>query len=116
MANVKVKAKKVKSEKLAQKEDKQKHDNIARVVHLELCQKFDLVGEVRWYNDKPATAVVNDRGKILRDFNIQADHVIQNRKPDKIVLYKTERKCHVIDISVPGDKRIELKEREKIDN
>ena len=27
-----------------------------------------------------------------------------------------EKKCHLVDITVPGDKRIELKEQEKIDN
>ena len=32
------------------------------------------------------------------------------------MLYKTERKCHLIDIAVPREKRIELKEQEKIDN
>ena len=32
------------------------------------------------------------------------------------MLYKTERKCHLIDIAVPGDKRIELKEQKKVDN
>ena len=32
------------------------------------------------------------------------------------MLYKTERKCHIINIAVPGDKRIELKEQEKIDS
>ena len=31
------------------------------------------------------------------------------------MLYKHERKYHLIDITVPGDKRIELKEQEKID-
>ena len=102
--------------KLAQKEYKQRHDNIVRIVHLELCQKFGLVGEVKWYNHKPASVVENDRVKILWGFNIQIDHVIQHRKPDTVVLYKTERKCHLIDIAVPGDKRIELKEQEKIDN
>ena len=50
------------------------------------------------------------------DFNIQTDHVIQHRRPDIIILYKTEGKCHLIDIAVPGDKRIELKEQKKIDN
>ena len=30
--------------KLAQKEDKKRHDNVARIVHLELCQNFSLVG------------------------------------------------------------------------
>ena len=97
-----------KCKKLAQKEYKQRHDNIARIVHVELCEKFGLVGEVTWYNHKPASVVENDRVKILWDFNIQTDHVIQHRRPDIVVLYKNERKCHLIDI--------ELKEQEKIDN
>ena len=32
------------------------------------------------------------------------------------MLYKTERKCHFIDLAVPRDKRIELKEQENVDN
>ena len=92
---------------LAQKDYKQIH-NIARIVHLELCQKFGLVGKVKWFNHKPAIVVENDRVKIFWDFNIQTDHVIQHRRPDIVVLYKNERKCHLIDI--------ELKEQEKIDN
>ena len=50
------------------------------------------------------------------DFNIQTDHVIQYKRLDIAVLYQIERKSHLIDITVPGDKRIELKEQEKIDN
>ena len=59
------------SKKLAQKEYKQRHDTIARIAHVELCEKFGLVGEVTWYNHKPASVVENDRVKILWDFNIQ---------------------------------------------
>ena len=36
--------------KLVQKEYKQRNDNVARIVHLELCRKFGLVGKVKWYN------------------------------------------------------------------
>ena len=50
---------------LAQKEYNQRHDNIARIVHLDLCQKFGLVGEARWYNHKPASVAENNRVKIL---------------------------------------------------
>ena len=46
--------------------------------------------EVKWYNHKPATVVQNDRVKILRDFKIQTDHAIQHRRPDLVVLYKTD--------------------------
>ena len=67
-------------EKLAQRDYKQRHDNIARIVHLELCQKFGLVGKVKWYNQKPASVVENDTVKILWGFNIQTDDVIQHRR------------------------------------
>ena len=50
------------------------------------------------------------------DFNIQTDHVIQHRRPDIVVLYKSERKYHLTDITVNGDKKIESKEQKKIDN
>ena len=101
---------------LAQKEYEQRHDNIARIVHLELCQNFGLVGEVKWYNHKPTSVAGNGRLKILWNFNIQTDHAIQYRSPDITVLYKTNRESHLINIVVPGDKRIVLKEQEKVDN
>ena len=102
--------------KLAQKEYKQGHDNITRIVHFYLCQKFGSVGEVKLYYHKLACVVENGRVKILWDLNIQTDHIIQYRKPDIVVLYKTERKCHLIDIAVPWDKTTEFKEQEKVDN
>ena len=77
--------------KLAQKEFKQRHDNIARIADLELWQKFGLVGTIKWYNPKPASVFENERVKILWDFNIQTDHVIQHRRPDIVVLYKNKR-------------------------
>ena len=75
-----------------------------------------MIDGVNWYNHKPAKVVENGRVKILWDFNIQTDHVIQHRRPDIVVLYKIERKYHLIDITVNGDKKIESKEQEKIDN
>ena len=102
-------------EKLAQKQYKPRHDNIARIVHLELCQKFGLIGKMKWYNHKPDSVMENDRVKILWDFNIQTDHVIQHRRPDIVIVYKNERRCHIVDVAVPGDKRVEQKEQEKIE-
>ena len=46
------------------------------------------------------------------DFSIQADHVIEARRPDLIVVDK-ERSCKIIDFAVPGDSRIEEKEKDK---
>ena len=47
--------------------------------------------------------------------NIQCDNVIEARRPDLIVLDKHTKSASIIDIAIPGDKRILEKEREKIE-
>ena len=49
------------------------------------------------------------------DFSIQTDHVIEARRPDLVVLDKKERSCKIIDSAVPGESRIEEKEKDKIE-
>ena len=34
--------------RLAQKKNKQRQNNIAKIVHLKLCHKFGLVEDVKW--------------------------------------------------------------------
>ena len=49
------------------------------------------------------------------DFSIQTDHVIEARRPDLVVVDKKEKSCKIIDFAVPGDSRIEDKEKDKIE-
>ena len=49
------------------------------------------------------------------DFSIQTDHVIEAQRPDLVVVNKKERSCKIIDFVVPGDSRIEEKEKDKIE-
>ena len=53
--------------------------------------------------------------KILQDFSIQTDHVIEVRRPDLVVVDKKERSCKITDFAVPGDSRIDEKEKDKIE-
>ena len=48
------------------------------------------------------------------DFSIQTDHVIEAQRPDLVVVDK-ERSCKIIDFAVPGDSKIEEKEKDKIE-
>ena len=48
-------------------------------------------------------------------FSIQTDHFIEAQKLDLVVLDKKRRTCKIIDFAVPGDSRIEEKEKEKIE-
>ena len=57
----------------------------------------------------------NEDYKILWDFSIQTDHVIETRRADLLVVDKKKRSCKIIDIAVPGDSKIEEKEKDKIE-
>ena len=52
---------------------------------------------------------------MLWDFMIQCDHYIECRKPDIIVIEKEEKQCTIINIATPGDNRVGIKEKEKIE-
>ena len=56
-------------EKLAQKEYKRKHDNVARV----LCGKYNMKRSEKWYEQVPEGAVENEEMKILWDVMIQCE-------------------------------------------
>ena len=90
-------------EKLAQKEYKRRHDNVARIVHWKLCGKYNLKRSEKWYEHAPEDVVENEEVKILWDVMIQCDREIKARKPDIVVVNQNERSCARIDIAIPPD-------------
>ena len=59
----------------------------------------------------PAPVLENDTHKLLWDFNIQTDQLILARRPDHIIINKKKKRR---EFAVSADKRINLKESEKI--
>ena len=55
--------------------------------------------------------------KLLRSFEIQADHLISARQLDLVVINKKKKKkiCRIVDFAVPADHKVKLKESEKRD-
>ena len=90
-------------EKLAQGEYKRRHDNVARIIHWELCAKYGIDRAKNWYEQKPIGVMENDKAKILWDFMIQCDKMIEHRKPDIVLVDKVQQKCLIIDVACPGD-------------
>ena len=101
--------------KLAQKEYKRCHDNVAQIIHWEICKKYGLSRAEHWYNHKPEGVAENETIKVLWDININTDYEIEHRRPGIVVELKSEKGCLIIDIAVPRDTRIQKKEQEKIE-
>ena len=102
-------------EKLAQKEYKRRHDNVAKKVHWDLCKKYKLDCKEKWYELVPEGVVENEEVKLLWDVNIQCDNVIEARRPDIVVIDKKEHKGIITDIAVLDDVRVGEKELEKVE-
>ena len=99
---------------MAQKEYKRRHDWIGKKIHWEVCRKYGLDTKDRWYEHEPQAVCEKEHYKILWDFPIQTDHVIEARRPDMIIVDKKNNKCQIIDFAVPFDTRVAEKEKEKI--
>ena len=96
--------------KLGQKEYKRRHDNLGKIVHWnKLARNCNFEAEDKWYKHGPEV-LENGDYKILWDFSIQTDHVIETRRPDLVVVDKKERSCKISDFAVPGDSKIEEEE------
>ena len=61
----------------------------------------------------PAPVLVNNTHKLLRDFDLQMDHLISARRPDLMIINKKKKTSKIVDLAVSADHRIKLKECEK---
>ena len=101
--------------KLAQRDYKRRHDTVAKLVHWKLCEKHNLERKEKWYKHCPEGAVEDCDVKLIWDANIQSDNVIEEKRPNLILVDKNAKSCIIIDVAMPGDCRIREKEIEKIE-
>ena len=87
---------------------------MGKIVHWKFARKCNFEAGDKWYEHEPEGVLENEDLKILWDFSIQTGHVIDAQRADLIVVNKKERSCKIIDFAVPGDSKIEEKEKDKI--
>ncbi len=99
---------------LAKKEYIYRHDRVGTFIHWKLCQHYEIPTEDRWYKHTPEKVTENDKATILWDMPIHTDREIKANRPDIVVKDHQERKCLLIEVSVPADDNVSLKEMEKL--
>ena len=67
----------------------------------------------KWYMHNPESVQENEMLKLLRDFEIQMDHLILVRRPDLIITNKKDRTYWIVDFAVQDDNsKVERKRKE----
>ena len=79
--------------KLAQKEHKRRPYNLGKIVHWKLAGKCNFETADKWYEHEAESVLENEDYKILWDFSIQTDHVIEAQISDLVTVDKKERIC-----------------------
>ena len=101
--------------KLALREYKRGHNNVARMIHWKLCEKFKLKKSEKWYLQNPQTVSEKVNHKLIWGMNIQCDNIIMERRPGITTVNKMKKTTVIIDVAIPGDKIIIDKKNERIE-
>ena len=74
--------------KIAQTEYKKRHDKVSTWTHSRLCQIYNLPHSNNWYEHQAEKVIETPQVKILWDFSIQTNRVLEARRPDIVVTDK----------------------------
>ena len=79
-----------------------------------ICEWYGLSQPSEWW-ELPEKVIEKDRAKVLWDFYIRTDKQVIANKPDIVVVDKNTEYTTIIDIAIPNDWNITIKELEKVD-
>jgi hypothetical protein len=92
---------------LAHSEYKKRHDIFAKIIHMNLAVKFNLLKDTQpHYIYKPESCLENDNYKLYFDRTVLTDIHIQHNRPDIIILNKQQKQAYLLDIAVPNSHNI----------
>jgi hypothetical protein len=84
---------------LAQSEYKKRHDKFAKIIHMNLAVKFNLLKNTQpHYSYKPESCLENDNYKLYFDRTVLTDIHIQHNGPDIIILNKQQKQAYLLHI------------------
>ena len=88
---------------------------MGKYIHLQLCKYYGIPTSTdNWYDHTPQPVVESGDITILWDVPIITDREIKCNRPDIVVKDRKTRTCQFIDVTIPFDRNILTKEREKL--
>ena len=99
---------------LAPNEFIRRHDRVGKYLHWGICNHYGIDTTKNWFEHDPQPVTNGKSVTILWDFSVHTDRTIQANRPDIIVKDYTTKTCLLIDMSVPSDKNISVKEFDKL--
>ena len=90
------------------------HDRVATFIHWTLCKHYEIPHTEKWYEYTLEPVVEGKNVIILWEFTVHTDRKIDASRPSIIIKNHEERTCIMMDVAVPSDQSISLKEFQKL--
>ena len=90
------------------------HNQVASIIHWNICRHFQVPVERRWYRHQPDRLVETDDIVVMWDTTIPTAGKIKANRPDICLRDKKANTCLLIDISCPADGNVGRKHAEKL--
>ena len=87
-----------------------RHDRIGQYLHWNICCHYEIPHPKNCYEDHPQPVTEGDNFTILWDFTIHTDMQINANRPGIVIKDLKQKTCILIDMSVPADRNISVKE------
>ena len=85
----------------------------AAYVHWNICNDLGIKTSDKWYEHQPDTVINTDTHTVIWDMAVHTDRHIGANRPDIIIKDKVNSTCKLIDMTVPCDRNVSIKEMEK---
>ena len=99
---------------LAKAEYLHRHNKAVTYLHWNICNEMNIDTNEKWCKHEPQTVTEKDNITILWDMPIQTDHEMKSNRPDIVIKNKLEKRCLLIDMSIPTEKNSSVKVTEKL--
>lgn len=88
---------------ITQSDYKNRHDQVAKIIHQRLLQRHSLLkDQMPYYKYDPEPLAENDEARIYWDRGIITDKTIHHNRPDITVVFKKTKVAYLVDIAVPS--------------
>ncbi|KAL1448377.1 hypothetical protein WDU94_008928 [Cyamophila willieti] len=93
---------------MCQTEYLHRHNQVAAIIHQQICSNLKLLEEkAPYYKYKPAAVLESTRYTVYYDRSVITDRTVSNNRPDIIVHDKQQKSAFLVDIAIPNTHNIE---------
>ena len=98
---------------VAKNEYLMRHDKVCSHLHYSICKALGIETTDKWYTHMPKPVYEKGDVTVLWNQAVHTDREVTANRPDIIIKNTKEKTCTLIDVAIPADRNVVLKEVEK---